>query len=261
MCRIIHAALGGGAPGDDTSAAAHPPEMPAAPRWRIGRLSLGGQLTIFNMATSGVALLLACLALFAYDSASARKALLSDAGTLAVVIAENSPAAVAFEDVKAATGLLRSAALNPHVRNAMIVRRGIPFARYSRSGIAADMRWEGPLADAAITGHGAEAFGPESLKLVRPIKLDQELIGAIYLESDLESLRLRRNQFTVITALVLLGTCACRALPVVAAAEIHSRADSSPHVPHPGVLPKSRLRGPRPPVSRRRGGRPDRRLQ
>jgi two-component system, sensor histidine kinase and response regulator len=199
--------LAGGSPGDDTSSAAHPAGDAAAPRSRIGRLSLGGQLTIFNMATSSVALLLACLALFAYDSASARKALLSDAGTLAVVIAENSPAAVAFEDVKAATGLLRSAALNPHVRNAMIVRRGIPFARYSRSGIAADVRWEGPLADAAITGRGAEAFGPESLKLVRPIKLDQELIGAIYLESDLESLRLRRNQFTVITALVLLGTC------------------------------------------------------
>jgi two-component system, sensor histidine kinase and response regulator len=201
-------ALGGGAPGDDTSAAAHAAGDAAAPRWRIGRLSLGGQLTIFNMATSGVALLLACLALFAYDSSSARKALLNDAGTLAVVIAENSTAAVAFEDVKAATGLLRSAALNPHVRNAMIVRRGVPFARYSRSGIAADMRWDGPLAEAAATGHGSEAFGPESLKLVRPITLDQELIGAIYLESDLEMLRLRRNQFAVITALVLLGTCA-----------------------------------------------------
>jgi two-component system, sensor histidine kinase and response regulator len=199
--------LAGGSPADDTSSAAHPAGDAAASNWHIGRLSLRGQLTIFNMATSGIALLLACLALFAYDSATAREALLSDAGTLAVVIAENSTAAVAFEDVKAATGLLRSAALNPHVRNAMIVRRGVPFARYSRSETVADVRWEGPLAGAAVTGRGGEAFGPDSLTLVRPITLDQELIGAIYLESDLETLRLRRNQFAVITGLVLLGTC------------------------------------------------------
>src|SRR3954449_5327126 len=107
-------ALSGGSQGD-TSSAANAVGDAAAPRWHISRLSLGGQLTIFNMATSSIALLLACVALFAYDSASARKALLTDAGTLAVVIAENSTAAVAFEDVKAATGLLRSAALNPHV--------------------------------------------------------------------------------------------------------------------------------------------------
>jgi two-component system, sensor histidine kinase and response regulator len=197
----------GGSNGDDTSSAAHPTGGATAPRWQNARLSLGGQLTILNMATSGVALLLACLALFAYDFSSARKALLNDAGTLAVVIAGNSTAAVAFEDVKAATSLLRSAALNPHVRNAMIVRRGVPFARYSRSDVVADVRWEGPLAAAAASGRGWEAFEPESLKLVRPITLDQELIGAIYLESDLEALRLRRNQFAVITGLVLLGTC------------------------------------------------------
>src|SRR3954447_14560648 len=198
--------LAGGSQGD-TSSAAHAAGDATAPRWHIGRLSLGGQLTIFNMATSSVALLLACLALFAYDSSSARKALLNDAGTLAVVIAENSTAAVAFEDVKAATGLLRSAALNPHVRSAMVVRRGIPFARYSRSGTVADERWDGPLADAAVMGRSWDAFGPESLRLVRPITLDQELIGAIYLESDLDALRLHRNQFAMITGSVLLGTC------------------------------------------------------
>jgi signal transduction histidine kinase/CheY-like chemotaxis protein len=199
--------LAGGSQGGDTPSTAHPGGDAAAQGWHTGRLSLRGQLTIFNMATSGFALLLACLALFAHDAASARQALLSDAGTLAVVIAENSTAAVAFDDVKAATGLLRSAALNPHVRNAMIVRRGLPFARYSRSGVVADVRWDGPLADAAMIGRGWEAFEPDSLKLVRPITLDQELIGAIYLESDLDALRLRRNQFAVITGLVLLGTC------------------------------------------------------
>jgi two-component system, sensor histidine kinase and response regulator len=199
--------LAGGSQGNDISSAAHPVAETVAPRWHIGRLSLGGQLTILNMATSGVALLLACVALFAYDAASARKALLSDAGTLAVVIAENSTAVVAFDDVKAATDLLRSAELNPRVLNAMIVKRGVVFARYSRSGIAADPRWEGELADAVVTGRDWDAFGPGSLKLVRAITLNGELIGAIYLESDLETLRLRRNRFAVITGLVLLGTC------------------------------------------------------
>jgi signal transduction histidine kinase/DNA-binding response OmpR family regulator len=179
----------------------------SGPRWHIGRLSLGGQLTVSNMATCGVALLLASAALLAFDTASARSALISDAGTLADIIAASSTAAVVFDDVNAATQTLRSAAINPHVVNAAIVRRDATFAIYSRTGDASDAHLEGTLGEAMALGQKREEFSSNTLRLVRPIVFNDELVGALYLESDLKALIDRRNHFAEITGVVLLGTC------------------------------------------------------
>ena len=176
-------------------------------RRRLGRLSLGTQLTISNMATSGIALLLACAALFAFDTSSARKALVGDAAALAESIAANSTAAVVFDDVSAAAETLRSAGINPHVTNAAIIRRGATFASYKRPGQSPVVRFDGVVADAIAGGLPREELGADTLKVVRPVVMNGQVVATFYLESDLMALRDRRNHFAGVMAAVLIGTC------------------------------------------------------
>jgi signal transduction histidine kinase/CheY-like chemotaxis protein len=175
--------------------------------WQFGRLSLGGQLTISNMATSGIALLLACGALFAFDAATSRKALLNDSGILADVIAANSSAAVVFDDARAAAETLQAAAINPHVLTAQIVRKGVVFATFSRSNQTEAPGVPRELADAIARGEPQQEFSPNALRMVRPIVFNHEVVGAFYMETDLDALSDRRNTFGQITLLVLIGTC------------------------------------------------------
>ncbi len=186
----------------DTGAASGPVQQSGS-----RTLSLGGQISVAIMATSGIALLLACIALFAFDAASARTTLVRDVGMLADIIGANSTAALAFEDAKAATETLQSAAVNAQVRSATIFRRGVPFARYRRDD-APPRPYVRAVEDAMARAVSAHVFGPDTLTLVRPILSGDELAGAVLLESDLTALTDRRNRFLEISALVLLATCA-----------------------------------------------------
>jgi signal transduction histidine kinase len=178
-----------------------------ARRARFGTLSLGGQLNLAIMLTSGVALLLTCAALFAFDSTTARQTLVRDAGMLADIIGANSTAALAFDDANAANETLRSAGVNAHVRNATILRQGRVFAKYSREDHATG-RYSRLIEAALVNATEAYEFGPDSLTLVRPILFGGDLAGIVLLESDLTALTERRNHYGKITALVLLTTCA-----------------------------------------------------
>ncbi len=183
-----------------------PSEPRPAPRRGRTALSLGGQLSVAIMATSGVALVLACVALFAFDSASARSALVRDVGMLADIIGANSTAALVFDDTKAAGEMLRSAAVNAQVKNAAIFRQGLPFARYRRDDVPAGQHSH--LIQSALTNATpAHDFGPDTLTVVRPVLLGGELAGVVLLQSDLTALTERRNLFAKISALVLFTTC------------------------------------------------------
>jgi len=175
-------------------------------RARLGTLSLGGQLNAAIMVSSGAALLLASVALFAFDSTSARRTLVRDAGMLADIIGANSTAALAFDDANAANQTLRSAAINAHVKNATIFREGIVFARYSRDDDATG-RYSRQVETALASATEAYEFGPNTVTLVRPILFGGDLAGVVLLESDLTALTDRRNRFAKISALVLLATC------------------------------------------------------
>ena len=172
---------------------------------KLGKLSLGGQLTVAIMATCGMALVLACLALFAFDSARARTALVRDVGVFVDIIGANSTAALVFDDEDAAAEALRSAAANANVRHAAVFRESLPFATYSRDGAVVPSAE--PLVEAAQrTGAEAYAFRPGSLTLAHPIRFNDDVVGVILLETDLGALTARRNQFAGISALVLLAT-------------------------------------------------------
>jgi len=176
--------------------------------WVLNR-SLAGKIVAVIMGVSSAALLLACLALMAYDSATARTGLTRDIGMLADVVGATSTAAVSFSDAKAATETLGAVAVNENVRMAAILRDGAVFARYDRQpGTTAISILTRVAPDLVRAPRAMFTFDPDSLRLVRPIMLDRELIGGVYIESGLDELRDRRRRLISIIAVILAGALA-----------------------------------------------------
>ena len=173
-------------------------------------LSLARKIIVVIMGVSSAALLLACLALVAYDSTTARTSLTRDIGMLADVVGATSTAAVSFSDAKAATETPERRRRQPERPDGgdPAQRRGVRALR-SRS---ATRRTTSILTridpTLARTPRAVFTFDADSLRLVRPILLDGELIGGVYIESGLDELHDRRRRLVSIIAVVLAGTLA-----------------------------------------------------
>ena len=182
--------------------------LPVALRARdwVRNLSLARKIIAVIMGVSSAALLLACLALVAYDSTTARTGLTRDIGMLADVVGATSTAAVSFSDAKAAAETLRAVAVNENVRMAAILRNGAVFARFDRRqdtvGTSILTRVDPELLRAPRAVH---TFDSDSLRLVRPILLDGESIGGVFIESGLGELRDRQRRLIGMIAAVLFG--------------------------------------------------------
>ena len=87
----------------------------------FAQLSLARKLTAISVITTTASVLVACGAFFAYDVSASRMRLVRDMGLLADVIGQNSTAALAFGDAKAAAGTLQGLKPNGHIVHAIIV--------------------------------------------------------------------------------------------------------------------------------------------
>ncbi|MEO8259837.1 MAG: response regulator [Acidobacteriota bacterium] len=161
------------------------------------------------MGVTSAALVLACVALVAYDNSTARTTLALEIGMLADVVGGTTNAAVSFGDAKGATETLNAVAVNKNVRLAAIVRDGAVFARFDRRPETTGISIESHVtADLLRAPRAVFTFDADSLRVVRPIRLDGEVIGGVYLESDLAGLADRRRRLFSIIALVLSGALA-----------------------------------------------------
>ena len=154
-------------------------------------LSFARKIIAVIMGVSGTALLLACLAVIRYDTTTARTTLTRDIAMLADVVGATSTATVAFSDAKNATDTLKAVAVNKNVRTAAILQNGTVFARFSRLPETEQT----PIPAGAFTPAGQvdATFERDGLWLVRPLMLDGELIGSVFIESGLEELWQRRR--------------------------------------------------------------------
>jgi two-component system, sensor histidine kinase and response regulator len=170
----------------------------------VRRLSLAGKLTAIGILTSTTSLATAAAVLVVYDRSSSRERLLRDTTSLADVVGNNSTAALTFGDSKAAVETLGALAANEHIVSAAILSMdGRVFARYQRPGA----RSVPVLTDTttARTHLGWHAFGDGSLQLTRPIQLDHEVIGAVFISSDLDELRARNLAFLQVLAMLVIA--------------------------------------------------------
>jgi len=162
-------------------------------------LSFRRKQTLIMMLTSSVALLIACAAFVAYDVATFRRELAEDAIVLTDAIANNCAASIDFDDPKAAADMLTALSANDNIISACVYSRdGSVFAVFQRDKGA---RFVPP----AMRTAGQEFIG-EEFHLFRPVKQEGEVVGAIFVASDLNDLWARLVRYLGIMGLVLLAS-------------------------------------------------------
>lgn len=163
------------------------------------KTSIQRKQMLIMMATSGVALLLACLIFSAYDVVSFRHSMVSNLSTLAEIVGNNSTAALDFNDRKGAEETLSGLRAEPNIIAAAVYNaEGSVFAVYHRF----DRQFRPPSAQPR--GH---RFNRQALVLFQPIVRKGDVIGTVFLESDLRALYSRLEQY-LITALVVFCVAA-----------------------------------------------------
>src|SRR6202167_4594318 len=135
------------------------------------------KLMLVLMVTTGTALLLAGAGILALDSFLFRGYLERDISALAGIIADNSTAALSFDDTEAATGTLAALRARPHIAAACIYRPdGTVFARYRRPDAPPDCPPQG--------APNKTRFTSEYLTTSRPLLLQNRPMGTLLLMYD-----------------------------------------------------------------------------
>ena len=161
-------------------------------------LRLRHKLTLITMLTSSVVLVLACGAFLGYEKVTFERTMSRDLAILGDVIGDNSTAALTFSDRDAARGVLASLRAQKHVTSACVYGTdGHPFATYQRDS-GPGSAWPARARDNAFERSA------RSLGVFRPIVLDHETIGTVYVRSDLGEMQARVQRYAWIMALVLL---------------------------------------------------------
>ncbi len=162
-------------------------------------LQVKRKLQLIIMFTVAAALMLACVAILAYDQYASAQEMQRDLGILAEIFASNSTAALSFGDQEAAAEILSGLKAKPHIITAVIYGPdGNPFATYFRNGT--------PRTAAPPMRPDAAWFEIGRFKLFRSILLNRQIIGAVYLESDVGELRARLGRFAWMLLAILLAT-------------------------------------------------------
>jgi len=167
---------------------------------RLRNLSIRWKVIHIVMLTMTLALLMACAAFMAYDYVTFRDQQIKNVQALADVLGTASTAALTFDDHSAVSETLRALANKQEVTQSRVYAAdGRAFASYQRAGIA--------LASLTIPadGRGTRVSG-DRIGVFRPIALNGERLGSIYLESDRTQQHERLRRFAVIVLFVLVGS-------------------------------------------------------
>ncbi|HKX29444.1 MAG TPA: response regulator [Blastocatellia bacterium] len=166
----------------------------------LRNLSIKRKLTLITMLTSSAVLLLACSAFVAYELITFRHAMMRDLSTLAEIVGTNSKVALAFNDQKAAQETLASLADKPRIVSACIYTlTGQVFTRYQRGQANADFTPPPVQPDGSY-------FKDGHLILFQRIIFDGEMVGTVYIRSDLQELNARLERYIGIVTLVMLAS-------------------------------------------------------
>jgi methyl-accepting chemotaxis protein len=157
------------------------------------------KLTLAILATCTVVLLLACTALATFELFDFRRVMKRDMMVLADIMGKTTRAALTFQDEETTRGFLQALQTEPHVMGARLFdQAGRPFVDYVRP----EMTMEFP----SLPGKDGAHFAPDHLAIFCPILLNENRIGTIYLQADLQGMYERLYLFGGISGLVLLGS-------------------------------------------------------
>ncbi len=161
-------------------------------------ISIKHKLTMIIMLTAVIVLILSSVSFMANDVMTFRKGMVDNLSTLANIIGSNSTAALTFNDRDSAEETLSALDDEPHIVSACIYQiDGKKFADYIRKEAGEDLSPPGPEED-------GYRFKDDHLILFQKIKLDEETIGTIYLQSDLEGMYSRLKKYIGIVAFIMM---------------------------------------------------------
>jgi signal transduction histidine kinase/ActR/RegA family two-component response regulator len=161
-------------------------------------LSVRTKLLLMLMAASGAAVLLDSGASFVFDSRSRLQHLTDDLGSIADIAGANSVAAMTFGDTTASDEILAALALKPGVNAAALYHKdGTLFTSFRRSQASGERI--PPRVPASITER-------DRTLVVRPIKLNNDVAGFIYISSDHSDMARRQVRNEQLFVAIILGT-------------------------------------------------------
>lgn len=168
-------------------------------RWSfINRPHIKTKLAFFHLLATSLALLLVLAVMLNYEYFAARKDLLQKLEVEASIIRENSVAALAFDDAKAARDVLASLRAAPSVTQAaLLLPDGRLFAEYQNS--TASPQEHHFLAD----GTGTH-FGLNTLTLYRDIQLNGKPIGKLFIEAGLDRFHASIKIYTLVIVMAAI---------------------------------------------------------
>jgi PAS domain S-box-containing protein len=158
-------------------------------------LPIQQKMLVMTLLICGAVLCVAIAALFSFQVLNFRSNFQRDAATLAVIIANNSTAAMAFKDDKAATEVVGALKAKPTVVAAsLVLPDGSLFAHYGNTEDAKELSQFPPAREYRFKGG--------YLLFTQPVELNQEQLGTLYLRFDFRRTFLELLSFY---ALVILG--------------------------------------------------------
>jgi two-component system sensor histidine kinase/response regulator len=176
--------------------------VPHSSRWFRG-FSLAHKLSAIGIAAAGASLLLASVVLSVSGYAIEGQRATRDIITMTDLVGLNSTASVTFGDAAAAKETLAALRANPNVMTAAILLPdGRVLARYDR-----DPSVPRQLNTAVgVTANSEPIFRGDSFHVTRPIVFDGEVLGSVYIESDVEEQTKRGRQFLEAMVLALVAS-------------------------------------------------------
>jgi signal transduction histidine kinase len=170
---------------------------------RLQRAPIRQKLMLIAMVTTGGALLLAGIAIIYFNYSRFQGEMARDLTSLAEIVAQNSTAAVSFNDPAAERETLSALKARPSIVSAAVYdKNGNLFAHVEPGG--------GMASYPNRPGRDEASFEDGALTVFHPIELKEERIGTVYLRSNLQELTARvwAQAITVLAVFLASGIVA-----------------------------------------------------
>jgi len=157
------------------------------------------KLMVIIVLTSGLALLFSVVAIVIADSVLYQRSIRSDLEALAQIVADNSTAALAFENAQDAQETLATLRARPYLVQACIYTvDSREFAHYVRRG--------GPSECPQTVEADSERIAGANLFLFHPILLNDKKIGSLYFHYELGEIASRQKLYSALVGVIALAS-------------------------------------------------------
>jgi TMAO reductase system sensor TorS len=157
------------------------------------------KLMIITMLTSSMALLVACASIVIYERAAFRESMAQQLAITADMFDDNVAPGLTFNDPDSMAQTLKTLNADRHILAACVYdKAGTVVAHYQRADVKGDFKFP-------ETRRTSQRFGEDRLDTYRDITLAGEVIGTVYIGSDLTEITDRTWRYVLIVVLVMAG--------------------------------------------------------